>query len=44
MVSLLMAHQILRNILGFMPETQLSNSIKAALMRYYSLAHGMMVS
>lgn len=43
-VSSVMAHQIFRNILGFIPETQLSNTIKAALMRYYSPAHGMMVS
>lgn len=43
MASSLMAHQLFRNILGLMPETQLSNTIKAALMRYYSPAHGMMV-
>lgn len=43
MVFFLMAHQIFRNILGLVPETQLFYTIKAALMRYYSPAHGMMV-
>lgn len=44
MVSLLMGHQICRNILGLMPETQHSNTIETVLMRYYSPARGMMVS